>query len=109
VGASVVRDAVHWDGRYAVLFQEAVHDCRQSASADAPVVLVAWLELEPIRSRRVLRQQAACRAHPAEADELSAALLAAGGRAAGPALAVGPQAEQAAVPRQALWARVSQS
>jgi hypothetical protein len=107
VGASVVRGAVHWDGRYAVLFQEAVHDCRQSASADAPVVLVAWPE--PTRSRRALRQQAACRAHPAEADELSAALLAAGGRAAGPALAAGPQAEQAAAPWQALWARASQS
>ena len=68
--------------------------------------MVAWPE--PTRSWRVLRQQAACRAHPVEADELSAALLAAGGRAAGPALAVGPQAEQAAAPRQALWAQVSQ-
>jgi hypothetical protein len=99
-GASVVRDAVHWDGRCAGLCQGAVHDFRQSASADAPVALDAWPE--PTRSRRVLRQQAACRAHPAEADEFSVALPAADDRAVDPALAVGPQAAQAAVSRQVL-------
>jgi hypothetical protein len=70
VDAWAVLGAVQSDGHCEAPFLEPVRDCRPSASAGEPALLVASLELLLLPQQRVLQLRAVYRVDPAAADEL---------------------------------------